>query len=346
MSAQPTYPPPASYPGASYPPQAYPPPTGAGAGAPGGAGGYSQGPGPAGYGGPGPNPAGPSPADMARARFQQFVDDREINPSTADDLYGVLTTSKVALLLDDSGSMKTRVIDDGASAFVAAGAPVITRWSELEKLAAFLVDMVTATTPEGVDVHFLNRGSVTGVTAAPQLAPLFATGPAGGTPLIGALRRIFDQNLPIAQSGKRVIVVVITDGEPSDGSADDLFRLLSGQRHDNFHLSIAECNDNEEEMAYLDGWDRRLKNFDNTDDYKMELSRVRAVQGPKARFTYVDYAVKIVLGSTVRKYFQIDQAGAGGGFGGGTATYTQNSYPSGGQYNNNNNQSGGCCSIL
>ena len=39
--------------------------------------------------------------DPARARFQDFVVDREIRPDTADDLYGVLTSSKVVLVLDD-----------------------------------------------------------------------------------------------------------------------------------------------------------------------------------------------------------------------------------------------------
>ena len=68
-----------------------------------------------------------------------------------------------------------------------------------------------------------------------------------------------------------------------------------------------ELDDNEEEMAYLDGWDTRLPNFDNTDDYRMEAVRVRAAKGVGFRFTYVDYAVKIVLGSVMRKYFQLDQ---------------------------------------
>ena len=57
-----------------------------------------------------------------------------------------------------------------------------------------------------------------------------------------------------------------------------LLLWLTGHRHHNIHVSVAECNDNEEEMAFLDGWDTRLKNFDNTDDYRMELARVRMAQ--------------------------------------------------------------------
>ena len=58
----------------------------------------------------------------------------------------------------DSGSMSSRIIEPGASTFVAAGTPVVTRWTELQKLTDFIVDLVTCTTPAGVDCHFLNRG--------------------------------------------------------------------------------------------------------------------------------------------------------------------------------------------
>ena len=39
---------------------------------------------------------------MPKLQFDDFVATREINPTQADDLYGVLSTSRVVLLLDDS----------------------------------------------------------------------------------------------------------------------------------------------------------------------------------------------------------------------------------------------------
>jgi Mg-chelatase subunit ChlD len=48
------------------------------------------------------------------------------------------------------------------------------------------------------------------------------------------------------QQGRRVIVVVVTDGEPSDGDPGTLFMLLSRARPAGFCVSLAECNDNEE----------------------------------------------------------------------------------------------------
>ena len=54
-----------------------------------------------------------------------------------------------------SGSMGTQVIDPDARPL--PGAPKVTRWSELERLAALIVEMVTATTPAGLDAYFMNR---------------------------------------------------------------------------------------------------------------------------------------------------------------------------------------------
>lgn len=266
---------------------------------------------------------------VGKSPFQQFVEDNEIAPDVAADLQSVLTTTKVILLLDDSGSMNTRIVDPGAAAFAqAASGAVVTRWSELEKLAATAVEMITVTASTGLDVHFLNRGSLMGVTRRDQLTSAFAARPAGGTPLISKLTSIFRSAADECALGRRVLVIVITDGEPSDGSPDDLYAMLNTylrRMSPNLHVSFAECNDNEEEMAYLDGWDNRLPNFDNTDDYKMEAMRVKAAQasrGMRVRFTYVDYVVKIILGSVLRRYFMMDQSTSMGFsvFGGGGPT--------------------------
>jgi hypothetical protein len=89
--------------------------------------------------------------------------------------------------------------------------------------------------------HFLNRPGLLNVTDQAQIIPLFAHGPAGGTPMISALRRLFAQ---YAASPSRVLLIFVTDGEPSDGSYSQLFTTLQGLPA-NMYLSFVECNDNE-----------------------------------------------------------------------------------------------------
>jgi hypothetical protein len=234
---------------------------------------------------------------QVRWRFDDLVARREISPQQADDLYSSLTTSKVVLLLDDSGSMGTRVADPMSLPYSRTGFP--TRWSELDMLAHSVIDYVSSTTPSGLDTYFLNRPSLMGVTDHAQIAPAFLTPPRGGTPIIGALRAIFDGYSALAAAGQRVLVVVVTDGEPSDGSVMDLFNLLKYRRHPNIHVSLAEMSEDEETMRFLDGWDTLLPNFDNSDDFQLERRRVLST-GRVRKFTYQDFVVKILLGSLMR----------------------------------------------
>ena len=77
--------------------------------------------------------------------------------------------------------------------------------------------------------------------------------------MIGSLRRLFRT---YASLPSRVLLLFITDGEPSDGNYDQLFYALSSIPQ-NMYISFVECNDNEEEMNYLSSWDTRLPRFHN-----------------------------------------------------------------------------------
>jgi hypothetical protein len=245
-------------------------------------------------------------------RFTTFVRTHELPQATAQQLKEVLSTCKIVMLCDDSSSMNQAIAEEGTDPFSVKRS---TRWLELKKLAAALIEIITAVNQDGLDLYFLNRPPVFGVTSVSGLGPTFAAAPNGGTPLIGSLRKVF-QAVSVVPESQNVLVIVVGDGEQSDGSRDDLFRVLCSKKR-NVHVSFAECTDQEEDMAYLDAWDGRIPNFDNTDDYREELARVKAVQGPQFRFTYVHYTIKILLATFVRWYFNLDQrkvdaSGAGG----------------------------------
>ena len=60
------------------------------------------------------------------------------------------------------------------------------------------------------------------------MAPYFGRGPSGRTPLCGSLRKLFDMYQQYMEAGRRVLIIVITDGEPSDGDVTQLFDVLAG----------------------------------------------------------------------------------------------------------------------
>jgi len=237
------------------------------------------------------------------ARFDNLVRQYELNGVVAGQLKDVLSKCVVVLLCDDSDSMNRPIAEEGTDPFAPKRS---TRWLELKKLASNIIEIVTAVNPDGLDIHFLNRPTLEHISAVTGLQNAFGVIPVGGTPLVGKISSIINTYQQKISRSQQLLLIVITDGEPTDGTRNDLFNVLVNKK-DNIHISFAECTDQAEDMEYLDAWDGIIKNFDNTDDYREELSRVKNVQGSQFKFDYMDYVVKILLATFVRWYYNLDQ---------------------------------------
>lgn len=238
------------------------------------------------------------------SKFDQLIKQRELNPIVRSQLLEVFPNkcNKIILLCDDSDSMSLPIAEEGIDPFAPKRS---TRWLELKKLVAVLVEFVISINPNGLDIHFLNRPSVTGITSVSGLQGVFSVPPTGGTPLI---TRLSDVMMSTHQEdNKIVLVIVITDGEPTDGSRDRLRQVLLNKPQF-IHTSFAECTDNAEDMEYLDAFDGVVPGFDNTEDYREELNRVQMIQGMGFKFDYTDYVLKILLATFIRYYFNLDQS--------------------------------------
>jgi len=239
------------------------------------------------------------------SRFEQLVKQKEMAAGTAAQLKDILSMCEIVLLCDDSDSMTQPIAEEGTDPFAPKRS---TRWLELKKLSATIIEFVTATNANGLDIYFLNREKRCSVNNMIGLQTAFSAQPTGGTPLIGTLRQVYHDKINYASRDRQLLIIVVTDGEPTDGSRTDLFNtLVEITRCGNVHVSFAECTDNAEDMEYLDAWDGCIKNFDNTDDYREELQRVKMAQGMQFKFDYTDYVIKILLATFVRWYFNIDQ---------------------------------------
>lgn len=243
------------------------------------------------------------------SRFEQFAKQHELSAKVSNDLQRVLSTCEIVLLCDDSGSMSSQICEPG---YQSPNAKKITRWFELKKLAAALIEISTCVNPNGLDLYFLNRDKQLGINSMAGLSPIFANEPKGSTGITAKLIQIYNDKKALLVNGKQLLIIVISDGEPTDSTGNprkNLFNAISKlTQTGNVHISFAECTDREEDMAYLDSWDNQIKNFDNTDDYREELKRVKLANGQSFKFDYTDYVIKIMLATFIKSYFNLDQS--------------------------------------
>ena len=237
-------------------------------------------------------------ADMST--FQALVRRHELTAVVAQQLLDVLQHREIVLLCDDSSSMLNTVIEEGNDPFASNNS---TRWQLLKRIAASIIDFVTSVSHHGLDLYFLKRPTYANCTSVQGLQNVFNAPPDEiGTPLISALQRIYRD-----KAGHRgLLIVVITDGEPNDGTRDDLRRVLLSKPSD-CHVSFAECTDQEDDMVYLDQLKGQIPLFDNTDIYRLEAQRVKNLQGQSFKFDWTDYVIKILLATFIPSYWNLDQ---------------------------------------
>src|SRR5207249_4460492 len=110
-----------------------------------------------------------------------------------------------------------------------------TRWQELKRLAAALIEYVTSIQPAGIDLYFLNRGTLQNVHSVVGLQETFAMTPTDQhrTPLLGKLRQIYAEKAkwtPTRPPGAdKLLIICVTDGVPTDGTKEQLEEVISSK---------------------------------------------------------------------------------------------------------------------
>ena len=184
----------------------------------------------------------------------------------------------IVMICDDSGSMNTPVdAAPGASPFAARA----TRWSELCETVGVVCELATALSDRGVDVHFLNRPPMLGVTQAQQLQVAFTHAPPQGfTPLTRALRHVLELSREALRE-RKLLVMIATDGQPTDdgGNVDiPSFLSLLLSKPARCYVQIMACTDDAESVAYLNEADRDIERLDVSDDFRSERKEVQRAQ--------------------------------------------------------------------
>ncbi|CAF1038342.1 unnamed protein product [Adineta ricciae] len=238
-----------------------------------------------------------NPAQERTPNFNQFINRYEINPSFAERLYK-LKGYEIVFICDDSGSMSAS-IGDASNPYERQR----TRWDELKQTVSIVVDLASILDSDGVDVYFLNREPMLNVRSSSDLEFIFAMEPEGATPIVPVLRQVLkDKRNQVYE--RNLLILLATDGIPTDErertDIQTLEHVLRNERQpiDRIPVTIIVCTaDDDQSMAYLNDWDKRIPNLDVVDDYRSERQQIQACRGKNTPFSFGDYIVKILLGS-------------------------------------------------
>jgi len=212
-----------------------------------------------------------------------------------------LSAYDICIIADDSGSMNTTTEPHTGK----------TRWDELKDMICSSVTLGGCLDKDGIDLIFLNRGTMRGVSNVSQITKLLENKPTQYdlTPLSSKLR----EALSYAKPEKPQLILIATDGVPYTGNTAtqpdsvELFcSVLKYERRPNTYVSILKCSENPTETAYLDAIDTQFDNLNVIDDYESELEQIHRNLGPGFVYTRGDNNTRALLGAIFPVYDKMD----------------------------------------
>ena len=159
----------------------------------------------------------------------------------------------------------------------------------------------------GFTLKFLNDPTWMSIKSKEELDIAFIDRQLGGTPLCANLRAISDgmswrKNVASAKPEGETIVIVMTDGNPSDGSFSTVASILRG-RSKAVYCTFLMCTD---EDAIVDKYNRTIDPIfgcDISDDFHSEKKEVERAGN---KLNQNKWLAKCVLGGKMPKYDNMD----------------------------------------
>ena len=228
-------------------------------------------------------------------KIYDFINTYKINPLFSEKL-DLLKNYKIVLLIDDSGSMNTKLSDSKYE----------TRWDELKDVIKIVISITSIYNKNGIDVNFLNRRNYKNIKSIEEIQEIFNERPSGLTPLTSKLNDLFNNN---SNSDKPLLIIIPTDGLPSENGENgetgeievkSFENLLKNRNSTKFLISFLACSNDEKEIGYLRKIKKKIKNISILSDYNSKFKEIATIENSNFKYTE-DSNFKYTLGDhTIR----------------------------------------------
>ncbi|GMI42644.1 hypothetical protein TrCOL_g2882 [Triparma columacea] len=206
----------------------------------------------------------------------------------------------ILVIADDSSSMSA--VSSTANVYEPT-----TRWDELKQTLMRLVTMMLVVDNHGFDLKFMNDDNWYKINSEADLTQIFQSKshPLGLTPLKANLSLVLSGTPPplALNSEGETLVIVMTDGEPSDTNFNSLRNQIQ-TRPPQTYVTFIMCT---EEDAVVDAYQScidPIKGVDIVDDYKSEK---KLCEGHGNKLSFNMYLGKCLMGAKLDKYGHMDE---------------------------------------
>lgn len=225
-----------------------------------------------------------------KQKVEQLTKQMDLTKKMAQDLLGWYGT-EIVVIADDSGSMRA----------VADRENCTTRWNELQARLRELLHIALFVDDEGgYELRYLNYGQSFSIHNSAALEASWPPEIKYKTPMLKTLRPYL--NYSDREEHDRLIIV-ITDGEPSDGTFAELKSLIEAKGSRVF-VSFLMCTDEDAIMQQYDECMDGIDGVDVNDDYLSEAAQVSASGN---RLSKEAYLIKCILGPKLPGYDNLDE---------------------------------------
>lgn len=191
----------------------------------------------------------------------------------------------IVIVADDSSSMCQIDPRSGKS-----------RWQELKEFVSVAIEINRTVSQKPLDIYFLNRRPLLNARCIDNINDAFMIEPEGRTPICKTLKKVYEDK----KKSDKLLILIATDGEPTDGEPENFANILKNKKS-NTYVNILACTDDKTTVQYFERWDVEIPNLDITDDFYSECDKIKecdALKNTKTKFSFGDYVIKIMVGST------------------------------------------------
>ena len=240
-----------------------------------------------------------SPQLTLSERTAQMQRELDLEQEIVTDLLSI-AGADIVVVADDSGSMAC-VANPGNYS------NPMTRWDELRETLIKLAHMLLVVDhTDGFNVQFLNDPAWHELHTKQQVEALFTNRrPSGTTPLGARLQPLLNGSWHPKGHGAEtdLILLVMTDGSPSDVDFAGLTRLVQAKAK-NVYVTFLMCTEDDDVVGAYNRYLDRIPGVDITDDYASEK---REVEAHGRKLSYYKWLAKAVLGGKLVKYDKMDE---------------------------------------